>query len=98
MDADYKPVSTSKPFWEMDRNWFIARFAAVCFVTAVALSHLIKPGIRVQKVTLAEDTPAPKFIPTDAEPHPVALFAHEYAGLKKTLFRYLRELPPLPGV
>jgi hypothetical protein len=34
----------------------------------VALSHRIEPGIRVQKVTLAEDTPALKFIPTGAGP------------------------------
>ena len=73
---------------------FIARVAAVWFVTAVTLSHLIEPGIRVQKVTLAEDTPAPKFIPTDAEPHPVALFAHGYAGSKETLFRYLMHFLP----
>src|SRR5258706_474240 len=38
-------------------NWFIAEVAAVCFVTAVALSNLMEPGVRVQKVTLAEETP-----------------------------------------
>jgi pimeloyl-ACP methyl ester carboxylesterase len=54
----------------------------------VALSHLIEPGVHVQKVTLAEDTPALKFIPTGAGPHPVALLAHGYAGSKETLFRY----------
>jgi hypothetical protein len=70
------------------RNWFIAGIAAVCFVTGIALSHLIESGVRVQKVTLAEDTPALKFIPTGAGPHPVALLAHGYAGSKETLFRY----------
>jgi hypothetical protein len=59
------------------RDWFIAGVAAVCFVTAVALSHLIEPGVRVQKVTLAEDTPALKFIPVGPGPHPVALLAKE---------------------
>src|SRR5438132_13710119 len=70
------------------RNWFIAGVAAVCFVTAVALSHLIEPGVRVGKVILAEDTPALKFMPTGAGPHPVALLAHGYAASKETLFRY----------
>jgi hypothetical protein len=37
------------------RNWFIGGVAAVCFVTTVALSYLIEPGVRVQEVTLAED-------------------------------------------
>jgi len=70
------------------RNWFIAGVAAVCFVIAVALSHRIEPGVRVQKVTLAEETPALEFIPVGPGPHPVALLAHGYAGSKETLFRY----------
>ena len=70
------------------RNWFIAGVAAVCFVTGVALSHRIEPGVRVQKVTLAEDTPALKFLPARPGPHPVALLAHGYASSKETLFRY----------
>jgi alpha-beta hydrolase superfamily lysophospholipase len=48
----------------------------------------IEPGIRVQKVTLAEDTPALKFIPIGAGPHPVALLATGYSGSKEALFRY----------
>jgi hypothetical protein len=80
------------------RNWFIAGVAAVCFVTAVAGSYLIEPGVRVQKVTLAECTPALKFLPTTPGPHPVALLAHGYTGSKETLFRYLMELFPLPVV
>ena len=69
-------------------NWFIAGVAALCLVTGVALSHLIEPGVRVQKVTLAEETPALKFLPAGPGPHPVALLAHGYAGSKETLFRY----------
>ncbi|HXA44201.1 MAG TPA: hypothetical protein VNZ25_01745 [Candidatus Angelobacter sp.] len=42
----------------MSRNWIIAGAAAVCFVTGVALSHQIEPGVSVQKVTLTEETPA----------------------------------------
>jgi len=56
----------------MSRNWIIAGVAAVCLITGVALSRVIEPGVRVEKVTLVEDTPALKFIPTGAGPHPVA--------------------------
>jgi hypothetical protein len=72
----------------MSRNWIIAGVAAVCFITGVALSHLIEPGVRVEKVTLAEGTPALKFIPAGAGPYPVALLAHGYASSKEALFRY----------
>jgi pimeloyl-ACP methyl ester carboxylesterase len=70
------------------RNWFIAAVAAVCFVTGVALSHRIEPGVSVQKVTLAEETPALEFLPAGPGPHPVALLAHGFASSKETLFRY----------
>jgi len=72
----------------MSRNWIIAGAAAVCFVIGIVLSHRIEPGVRVQKVTLAEATPALKFLPAGPEPHPVAILAHGYAASKETLFRY----------
>jgi alpha-beta hydrolase superfamily lysophospholipase len=74
------------------RNWFIAEAATVCFVTGIALSHRIEPGVSVQKVTLAEDTPALKFIPAGPGPHPVALLVHGFGGSKETLFRYAEAL------
>ena len=73
---------------DLSRNWFIAGGAAICFITGVALSHLIEPGAHVQKVTLAEGTPALEFLPAGPGPHPVALLAHGYAASKETLFRY----------
>jgi len=76
----------------MSRNWIIAGAAAVCFAIGLALSHRIEPGVRVQKVTLAEETPALKFIPAGAGPHSVALLAHGYAGSKESLFRYAEAL------
>ena len=36
----------------MSRNWIIAGVAAVCFITGVALSHVIEPGVRVEKIML----------------------------------------------
>lgn len=70
------------------RNWCIAGVAAVCLIIGVALSRRVEPGIRVERVTLAQDTPALKFIPTAAGPHPIVLLAHGYAASKETLFRY----------
>src|SRR5690242_732434 len=70
------------------RNWFIAGVAAVCFITGIALSHRIEPGVSVQKVKLAEETPALKFIPATPAPHPVALLVHGSPASKETLFRY----------
>ena len=69
-------------------NRLIAAASIICFAFGLALSHLIEPGVRVEKVTLAKDTPALKFIPTDAGPHPVALLAHGYASSKEAFFRY----------
>jgi len=79
-------------------NRFIAAASIICFAVGLVLSHRVEPGVRVQKVTLAEETPALEFLPAGAGPHPVALLAHGYAGSKETLFRYLMELFPLPVV
>ena len=72
----------------MSKNWIIAGVAAVGFVTGIVLSHRIGPGVRVQNVTLAEETPALEFLPAGSGPHSVALLAHGYASSKETLFRY----------
>jgi hypothetical protein len=74
------------------RNWLIAGVAAVCCVTGIALSHRTEPGVSVQTITLAEDTPALKFIPTGSGPLPVALLAHGFGGSKESLFRYAEAL------
>src|SRR5580658_5946976 len=70
------------------KKWIITGLATACFVTGILLSHRIEPGARVQKVTLADGTPALKFLPAGPGPHPVALLAHGYAGSKENLFRY----------
>jgi alpha-beta hydrolase superfamily lysophospholipase len=72
----------------MSKNWIIAGVASVCLVVGIVLSHRIEPGVRVQTVILAEDTPALKFLPAGPGPHPVALLAHGLTGSKETLFRY----------
>ena len=68
-------------------NWCIAA-ACVCLAAGVALSHRVEPGVRVQAVTLAGDTPALQFLPADSVPHPVALLAHGITASKETLFRF----------
>jgi len=73
------------------KKWIITGLATACFVTAVALSHRIEPGVSVQKVTLADDTPALKFLPAGPEPHPVALLAH--AGWKARTYSARFKIP-----
>ncbi len=62
--------------------------AIAALILGAILSRAVEPGVRVQKVTLAEETPALEFLPAGPGPHPVALLAHGYAGSKETLFRY----------
>ena len=69
-------------------NWFIAAASAVCFAAGLVLSHRVEPGVRIEAVTLAGDTPALKFIPAGPGPHPVALLAHGHTGSKENLFFY----------
>src|SRR6058998_3093942 len=72
---------------ELTNRWVIAA-AILALILGAILSRVIEPGVRVEKVTLAEDTPALKFIPTGTGTHPVALLAHGYASSKEALFRY----------
>lgn len=77
--------------WERN-NRSIAVASFICLAFGLALSHRIESGVRIQKMTLAEETPALKFIPAGPGPHPVALLAHGYAATKETLFRYAEAL------
>jgi hypothetical protein len=52
----------------------------------------MSPGVRVEKLTLAGDTPALKFTPAGAGNHPVALLAHGYSASKETVFWYAQSL------
>ena len=62
--------------------------AIACIAVGVVLSHRVEPGVRVQTVTLAGDTPALEFLPAGPGPHPVALLAHGVTASKETLFRF----------
>src|SRR5258707_1246510 len=72
----------------MSRNWIIAGVAAVCFITGVALSRVIGPGVRVEKIMLTANTPALRLSPATPGPHPIALLAHGATGSKENLFRF----------
>jgi hypothetical protein len=72
----------------MSRNWIIAGVAAVCFITGVALSHRIEPGIRIEKMILTTNTPTLRIFPATPGPHPKALLAHGGGGSKEMLFRF----------
>src|SRR5207248_2045050 len=72
----------------MSRNWIIAGVAAVCFVTGVALSCMIEPGVRVEKIMLTTNTPALRLFPATPGPHPIALLAHGDGASKEMLFRF----------
>jgi pimeloyl-ACP methyl ester carboxylesterase len=69
-------------------NRSIAVVAFVCLVAGLALSRLVEPGVRIQTVTLAGDTPALHFLPAGPGPHPVALLAHGFSGSKENLVCY----------
>jgi pimeloyl-ACP methyl ester carboxylesterase len=72
----------------MSRYWVIAGVAAVCLVVGIVLSHLIEPGVRVEKIMLATNTPALRIFPATPGPHPIALLAHGNGGSKEMLFRF----------
>jgi hypothetical protein len=54
----------------------------------VALSHVIEPGVRVEKIMLTTNTPALRLFPATPGPHPKALLAHGGGGSKEMLFRF----------
>jgi len=69
-------------------DWCMAVVSIACFAAGAALSHRSEPGVRVEAVTLAGDTPALQFLPANPGPHPVALLAHGITGSKENLFRF----------
>lgn len=72
----------------MNRKWITAGVAAVCLVVGIVLSHWIEPGVRLEKIMLATNTPALRIFPATPGPHPIALLAHGNGGSKEMLFRF----------
>src|SRR6185295_7272108 len=72
----------------MSKSGIIAGVAAVCFITGIVLSHVIEPGVRVERIMLIGNTPAIRLFPATPGPHPIALLAHGGTGSKENLFRF----------
>src|SRR5882672_7840864 len=68
-------------------GWIVVAAIAVLIVGAI-LSRVIEPGVRVEKVMLATNTPALRIFPATPGPHPIALLAHGGCGSKENLFRF----------
>ena len=68
-------------------RWVIAA-AIVALILGAILSRVIEPGVRVEKIMLATNTPALRLFPATPGPYPIALLAHGGTGSKETLFRF----------
>jgi pimeloyl-ACP methyl ester carboxylesterase len=68
-------------------RWVIAA-AAAALILGATLARVIEPGVRVEKVMLATNTPALRLFPATPGPHPIALLAHGNGGSKEMLFRF----------
>ena len=69
-------------------NWCVVMAGVSFFAAGVILSRRVEPGVGVEAVTLAGDTPALQFLPANPGPRPVALLAHGVTASKETLFRF----------
>jgi hypothetical protein len=67
--------------------WIVAA-AVISLGAGAALSHVVAPGVRVEKIMLATNTPALRLSPTTPGSHPIALLAHGGCGSKENLFRF----------
>jgi pimeloyl-ACP methyl ester carboxylesterase len=68
-------------------RWVIAA-AIVALMLGAIFSRVIEPGVRVEKIMLATNTPALRIFPATPGPHPIALLAHGAGGSKEMLFRF----------
>jgi hypothetical protein len=59
----------------------------LCWIAGVVLSRLVEPGVAVEKLILAGDTPAIHLCSRAPGSHPVVLLAHGVTASKETLFR-----------
>lgn len=67
--------------------WIVA-VAIISLGAGAALSRVVEPGVRVEKVMLATNTPTLRLFPTTPGLHPKSLLAHGNGGSKENLFRF----------
>jgi pimeloyl-ACP methyl ester carboxylesterase len=72
-------------------RWIVV-VAIISVGAGAALSHVIEPGVRVEKLMLTTNTPALRLFPATPGPHPIALLAHGNGGSKEMLFRFSEAL------
>lgn len=83
--------SSTKSANRRANRWLVVA-GFVSLIIGVALSHMIAPGVRVEKMTLVGNTPAIRICATTPGPHPIALLAHGVTASKETLFRFAEAL------
>jgi pimeloyl-ACP methyl ester carboxylesterase len=69
-------------------NRRITAVAIAALLLGAILSRVIEPGVRVEKVMLAGNTPALRLYPATPGPHPIVLLAHGGGASKEMLFRF----------
>ena len=67
---------------------WIVLAAVISLGAGAALSRVVEPGVRVEKVMLTANTPALRLFPARPGPHPIALLAHGDGASKEMLFRF----------
>ena len=70
----------------------VAAISLGCLAIGALLAHSIEPGVRIEEVMLARDTPALKYVPRGVASPPVALLAHGYGGEKNNVFCFAEAL------
>jgi pimeloyl-ACP methyl ester carboxylesterase len=69
-------------------HWWIVAAAIISLGLGATLSHVIEPGVRVEKIMLTTNTPALRIFSTMPGPHPKVVLAHGAGGSKEMLFRF----------
>jgi hypothetical protein len=64
--------------------------AIVSLITGILLTHLIEPGVGVEKAILAGYTPTIHLFPKTSEPHPVAFTRPWGHGIKRNHVSFWR--------
>jgi pimeloyl-ACP methyl ester carboxylesterase len=68
-------------------RWIVVA-AIISVVAGAALSHVIEPGVRIEKIMLTANTPALRLFPATPGPHSIALLAHGTSGSKENMLRF----------
>jgi pimeloyl-ACP methyl ester carboxylesterase len=69
-------------------NRWLVTAAIIALILGAILSHVVEPGVRVEKIMLTTNTPALRLFPATPGPHSIALLAHGNGASKEMLFRF----------